>query len=274
MFGSLEISARIKDISVETDTLEEKIKQLLLGLPNLPHEAPHHFGIYINRQNAIHWQWQEITDLGNYSAQVGDIDKDGDMDIVGLRNYNNPPIELWRNFSADRTREEEIPDTAQETAIGPDKILPDNILSLDKWTYIQVDNQRSRFAGRTSGDGYWFGLAMGDLTGNREMDIASGKWVYRNPGGQMDAKWERHEIGDSLDALLIMNVDNDEKGDLIAAKCNHQYWIEVMGMDWEREPAGLQPWNQHTGIQPGTDHSRGPAGDPPERRGGALPDHP
>jgi seryl-tRNA synthetase len=34
-----EISSRIKDISVETDTLEEKIKQLLLGIPNLPHES-------------------------------------------------------------------------------------------------------------------------------------------------------------------------------------------------------------------------------------------
>ncbi len=139
---------------------------------------------------------------------------------------------------------------------------------------------RTRFAGRTSGDGYWFGLAMGDLSGNGDLDIASGKWIYKNPGEQMDAKWERHEIGDSLDALLILNVDNDEKRDLLAAKCNRQYWIEVMGLDRDQfifhpdwKPSCLQPWYKHPGIQPGTDHPRRQAGNSSERRGGSLPDH-
>jgi hypothetical protein len=203
-------------------------------LPNYPHEAPHHFGIYMNLHGAKHWQWQEVTGQGNYSAQAGDIDKDGDIDIVGLRNHNRPPIELWRNLSADKTREKEKPNTGRETTFRREGNLPVNILSLDKWTYIQVDNKRTRFDGRTSGDGFWFGLAMGDLTGNREMDIASGNWIYKNPGEKMASEWERHEMGDNLDALLIMNVDNDGKGDLIAAKCNHQYWIEVLGLDQDQ----------------------------------------
>ena len=191
-------------------------------LPNFPHEAPHHFGFFVNQKNAIYWKWQKLTDLGNYSAQIGDIDNDGDMDIAGLRNHDRPPVELWRNLSADQ-------DPAAE--IETEKDLPDQVLSLDKWTYIQVDNMRTRFGGRSSGDGYWFGLAMGDLTGNGDVDIASGKWIYRNPGGLMDSKWTRHELGDSLDALLILNIDDDGNRDLIAAKCNRQYWIEVMDMD-------------------------------------------
>jgi hypothetical protein len=213
-------------------------------LPNLPSEAPHHFGIYINQQHAQHWKWQELSELGNYSAQVGDIDNDGDMDIIGLRNYNRPPIELWRNLSADQSPDQEKSDTL----VVPATNLPDNILSLDKWTYIQVDNTRTRFAGRTSGDGYRFGLAMGDLSGNGELDIASGRWVYKNPGGGMDSKWERHDLGDSLDALLILNVDNDEKRDLIAVKCNRQYWIEVMGLDrgqFIAHPIGSLPVCNH-----------------------------
>jgi len=188
-------------------------------LPNFPHEAPHHFGIFINRGDALQWAWQELTGLGNYSAQVGDIDNDGDMDIAGLRNHNRPPIELWRNLAADRGHK------------GENESLPVMKISLDKWTYVQVDHMRTRFGGRTGGDGYWFGLAMGDLTGDGYEDIAAGKWMYTNPGGSMEAKWIRNELEDSLDALLITDVDGDIYGDIIAAKCNRQYWIEILDAD-------------------------------------------
>ena len=100
-------------------------------------------------------------------------------------------------------------------------------LSLDKWTYIQVDDDRTRYDGRTSGDGFWFGLGMGDLTGDGYEDIVSGKWFYRNPGGNMANNWGRVTFPDSMDALLIVDIDGDDRGDVIAAKCNEQYWFEA-----------------------------------------------
>lgn len=153
-----------------------------------------------------------------HNLKVADFDFDGDPDIAGLRNYNQPPIEIWRNLSADNKTKRNISGDIK-TDFTP--------LSLEKWHYIQVDNQRPRFGGRTAGDGYWFGLAMGDLNGDGFRDIASGKWVYLNPTGVMEAKWIRNELVDSLDALLIVDVDNDEFGDIIAAKCGLQFWLEA-----------------------------------------------
>lgn len=121
-------------------------------------------------------------------------------------------------------------------------------LSLDKWTYIQVDAKRTRYDGRLSGDGFWFGLAMGDLTGDGYKDIVSGKWFYRNPGADMEAKWQRVAFDDSMDALLIVDIDDDERGDVIAAKCNQQFWYEAndrQGNSWTCTQIGDLPVCNH-----------------------------
>ncbi|MCK4966388.1 VCBS repeat-containing protein, partial [bacterium] len=66
-----------------------------------PIGAPFPVVIFNNNGDALSWSRQELTDKGNYSAQTGDIDNDGDIDIIGLRNYDLPPIELWRNMTND-----------------------------------------------------------------------------------------------------------------------------------------------------------------------------
>lgn len=113
---------------------------------------------------------------------------------------------------------------------------PAKKMALDKWTYIQVDNSRSRYDGKQSGDGYWFGLAMGDVTGDGFADIVSGKWFYRNPGADMAKSWQRVALADSMDASLIVDVDGDAFGDIIALKCGKQYWFEAqdkLGRSWK-----------------------------------------
>jgi len=81
-------------------------------------EGPHPVLIFINQGHALQWKTQQLTSKGNYSAAIGDIGNDGDIDIVGLRRYNTPPIEMWENKTSD------------------------NKLSLDNWAYIQVDSTR------------------------------------------------------------------------------------------------------------------------------------
>lgn len=195
-------------------------------------DAPWPVTIYLNNGyqyngNGSTWQRVDISGKGCYGAVFGDIGSDGDMDVVGNREYQSPgapSIEIWQNKTSD------------------------NKLSLDRWTYIEVDNSRTRFDGKKRGGGGWFGLAMGDLDGDGDKDIVSGKWYYRNPGGDMTGKWERITIQDSTDNLLVVNVDDDEFGDFIAAKCNKQFWVEAKNTkatSWRVTQIGSLPLCNH-----------------------------
>ena len=140
-------------------------------------------------------------------------------------------------------------------------------LSLDKWTYIQVDDERTRYDGRTQGDGFWFGLGMGDATGDGNLDVVSGKWFYRNPGGNMEARWERSNFPDSIDALLILNVDGDAYGDVIGAKCNQQFWFEAKdekGASWQARRIGTLPVCNHNTTTQGYNFAQIIPGGKPE----------
>jgi hypothetical protein len=69
-------------------------------MPNIAQEAPHPVMIFINQGDSLAWREQVLADYGSYSAQIGDIDNDGDIDVIGLRNHNRAPIEMWRNISS------------------------------------------------------------------------------------------------------------------------------------------------------------------------------
>jgi FG-GAP-like repeat/FG-GAP repeat len=148
-----------------------------------------------------------------------------------------------------------LPFAAAVTALGflAAAANPGKRLALDRWTYIQVDDSRPRYGGKTSGGGGWFGLAAGDITGDGMLDIVSGQWFYRNPGGDMTGKWQRIPFGDLVDAVLITDVDGDEYADVIALKCNEQFWLEATdreGSAWSETKIGSLPVCNHgTGAQ-------------------------
>jgi len=123
------------------------------------------------------------------------------------------------------------------------------ILTLDQWTYIQVDDNRTTHPGhRNSSSGWYFGLDMEDLTGDGYRDIVSGKWFYRNPGGDMTDEWPRVVLGDTLDALLTVDVDGDKYGDIIATELPEVYWLEAEdreGNSWEIRLIGELPPTGH-----------------------------
>ncbi len=70
------------------------------------------------------------------------------------------------------------------------------------WRHILVDDQRAKWGDFDPPEWLrYFGLAIGDLTGDGYLDIVSGRYFYRNPGGDMAANWERIDLGRNLDAI-------------------------------------------------------------------------
>jgi hypothetical protein len=198
-------------------------------MPNIPKEAPHPVMIFVNQGDSLTWRKQVLADYGNYSAQIGDIDNDGDMDIIGLRNHNRAPIEIWRNKTSD------------------------NKLSLDKWTYIEVDNQRGKWGDWDEPNWLrYFGLAMADVTDNGRKDIIAGRYFYRNPGGGMTGQWSRIMFNSNVDAMLALDVDGDKFADAIAEALPDVFWLEaedIQGNSWKATKIGMMPKTGHVNGQ-------------------------
>ena len=157
------------------------------------------------------------------------INNDRDIDIIDLRNNNRAPVEMWRNKTSD------------------------NKLTLDKWTYIQVDNNRGKWGDWDEPDWLrYFGLAMADVNGDEYKDIIAGRYFYRNPGGDMTGSWQRITFEINVDAMLVLDVDGDSFTDVIAEALPDVYWLEAkdkQGDSWSSRKIGMLPKTGHVNGQ-------------------------
>jgi hypothetical protein len=71
-----------------------KIDLLVGGMPKSRHRG---LKLMINGGGGTNWTEFAIQTEGSYSAEIGDIDNDGDPDIVGIRNWNSAPTWIYQN---------------------------------------------------------------------------------------------------------------------------------------------------------------------------------
>ena len=128
------------------------------------------------------FQLQEVsTGIGNHESKVGDLDGDGDLDILGKPyNWDTPRLDIWLNELT--------------TPCRP---------SLDEWQRHVIDNARDRRA---------VFVLPGDLNGDDLPDVVASKWWYENPGAA-DGTWTRREIGAPLNQIAAL-YDFDDNGTL------------------------------------------------------------
>jgi hypothetical protein len=151
---------------------------------------------YQNKGNGSFQAPVKIAPGGGYKASTGDIDNDGDLDIVSARGWADEetsskpakPIYILKNpFNG------APPPTSQ----------PGNTISLDSWQRHIVDNNR---AWRSTQ------IEAGDLNGDRKPDIVTGGWWYLNPGNPAGS-WQKKTIGSPLNNFSTL-YDFDADGDL------------------------------------------------------------
>ena len=180
--------------------------------------------VYFNEGGARKWRRQVLARTGSHNLRIGDIGNDGDIDLVGANwGGKEHPLELWEN----RLNE--------------------------PWTYIQVDDKRAKWGDFNSPRGTrYFGLALGDVTGNGFQDIVSGRYFYRNPGGDMTGRWTRVDFGVNIDAMLLVDVDGDSQLDVIGQALPDVYWLkplDAQGSAWKAFKIGSLPPTEHGDSQ-------------------------
>ncbi|MBP7829372.1 MAG: VCBS repeat-containing protein [Kiritimatiellae bacterium] len=179
--------------------------------------------LMLNDGAGLAWSEHVIQSDGSYSAEMGDIDNDGDPDIVGIYNWDSAPTWIYRN-----------------NAGGPP--------SLDFWYYIEAGADHVRT----------FGLDAADADGDGDLDLVSGPYFYRNPGGAMTGAWTRPTAFSGGHLFMAADVDGDDRADLLGLQDNaggsriDLYWIEATD-------AGATGWAAPVlfGDVPRSDHAEG-----------------
>lgn len=130
----------------------------------------------------VAWEYVGIMRSdGTYDACVGDLGSDGDMDIIGCRDYNQPPLQLWEN----------------------------TVSQARHWRHQFIDSHRpeSEF-GST-------GLVTVDLDGDGVEEIATGSLIYRRQMVNGVETWTRRQTCEGFDSYFAVDTDGDGTRELV-----------------------------------------------------------
>ena len=155
---------------------------------------------------------------GNHESRLGDLDGDGDLDIlVKPFTWDTPRLDIWLNGGSNGT----APTATATTPAG-------SCVPLDVWQTHVIDANRPSRA---------VFVDSADLDGDGDADVVSGGWWYRNPG-QPGGAWQRQTVGPSFDQLAVIDdFDGDGDADLLGTTwdgANNQQMHKGDELVWAR----------------------------------------
>ena len=126
-------------------------------------------------------------------------------------------------------------------------------ISSDNWSYVEIDSTRQKWGDWNKPNWLrYFGFDAKDITADGFKDIVSGRYFYRNPGGDMSSEWVRTDLGMNVDGMLFTDVDGDKYGDVIAQALPNIYWLEaddLLGSSWKANKVAEIPKTKHVNGQ-------------------------
>ena len=150
-------------------------------------EDPDEVAVFFNRGDGERWDKEVLAESGSHSMQILDADGDFRPDLFGANwqnddNFDDYDVDLWLN------RYGEPADS--------------------QWKRHVVDPNRP---------GQAVFIFATDVDGDRNQDIITGAWWYRNPG-DISAPWKRSAIGEGANNVaLVHDFDGDGRPDLLAS---------------------------------------------------------
>lgn len=100
--GYMDFAHTLKIADMDNDGDRDLVTGSLMLYNDPDPEGYHPVVIFINKGNNLEWRRQVISEKACYGGTTGDIDNDGDIDIVAPRNWNRAPLYLWRNQTSQK----------------------------------------------------------------------------------------------------------------------------------------------------------------------------
>lgn len=210
------------------------------------------------------WTKAVIADGGyrTVDGEAGDIDGDGDLDIVlgGLIWYENPlpaenpPGNRWtaHQVADHRTHDIELADldtdgrldivTRDQSDFGANA---GNEIHL--WHQDAGDTWRHKIIECPHGEG----LALGDLDRDGDMDVVIGGFWFENDGRILDGSWQPHRFSDwhPNAGVEVADINGDGRLDVVLSPSElKDNWYRLSWFEAPRDPR-QSSWMEHVLVE-------------------------